>query len=401
MQINKVVINTMLGIQHITMENLGGIVKISGRNGAGKSRVLLSLQAVLQYDALPIAKRRELLKENGKIEIATTDFENDSWVFTREFKNGKSSLKVRSVNGFSGKAATIADFIGSNFVDLSAFVNMDNAAQTKLVLDMLGLSDALQTIETEYDKIYSERNIVGRLVKATKPSTPCPQKIAPVDTRQLLSELDAAHAEAAELAADQAQLDRERRNLEQLNNELEALLLRIDETETTIIELEHDTKRGVKHDVTNIKFALAAAEQTNHNAAAYDQWQTTNVAYKENKSRYDKLTAELKTIKASKSDLVNNAKFPVEGLGYENGALTFNGHHLISDGQYRKIAFGIAKQLAGDLNIATFENFSLLDADAQNEIIADANEAGFQIFVEIVATQSSDDSFYIEDGELT
>ena len=150
-----------------------------------------------------------------------------------------------------------------------------------------------------------------------------------------------------------------------------------------------------------INAKITAADEINAKATLYNQWLEKKVKYNKNDDDYKKQNSLLEAKKKEKLELIQAAKFPIEGLSYSESGLTYNGYPFISDGEYLKISFMIAKALKGDLSIATFENFSLLDPIAQQEIIKESHAAGFQVFVEIVTGDNPDqDGFYIEDGEL-
>lgn len=403
MQIEKITINNMLGIKHLRFENLGSVVKISGKNGAGKSRALLCLRAALQYDSLPLEKRKELLLQNGKIEIETTeDFTNPKWTFTREFDGEKTRLKVRSADGTSGNAGTIKEFIGSNFVDLNAFISLDPAKQTELVLKLVGLDDQLEEFDKQYKAMFEQRRNIGQIAQGLKPAKAMPTKAVAINVQELNDEYAAINQyewrrdKIITLIGDS---ERELTGLEEKLIEIQKAITfektRLEERKTELRQLVQPPR-----DKETVKDEMSRANEINKIAENYARWKSENEKYLLKQQEYDKLTVELKSIATKKQEAIEGIFWPIEGLGYDGKQLTFNGHALMSDGQYRMLAFSIAKMLASDLSIATFENFSLLDPDSQASVLADAEKAGFQVFCEIVSNQPLPDSFYIEDGEV-
>jgi AAA15 family ATPase/GTPase len=403
MQIEKITINDMLGIKHLQFENLGSVVKISGKNGAGKSRALLCLRAVLQYDSLPLEKRKELLTQNGKVEIETTeDFTNPKWTFTREFDGEKTRLKVRSADGTSGNAGTIKEFIGSNFVDLNAFISLDPAKQTELVLKLVGLDDQLEDFDKKYKAMFEQRRLIGQVAQSLKPAGTMPATAAPVNTQVLADEYSAINQWEVRQNSIKETISMTQNRIQILESKLIEIQREILLEKTRIEESEESLRQLVQppRDKETVKNEMFRANEINKIAENYARWQSENEKYISKQLEYDKLTVELKGIATQKQETIEGIFWPIEGLGYDGKQLTFNGHALMSDGQYRMLSFSIAKMLASDLSIATFENFSLLDPDSQASVLADAEKAGFQVFCEIVSNQPLPDSFYIEDGEV-
>ena len=402
MKVSKLEIRNVLGIKAFAADELGDVVKLQGKNGAGKSSVLNAILAALKYDALPIEKRREMLKQNGSIALEITGAENDRWKVERIIENGKSRLKVKSRYGENGNQSTLNNFIGDNFVDLGKFLEMPREKQAKAVLDMVGLSEPLARLDETYQQIYQERRDIGRDRDNIGFNPEKPEAVEPVSISELATELQAAQENNQlinELESSIYHAKSRQVEIEQQIKALQEVLNIVKNNEAAAVnELEN-----LKPVNTNeIRDKIANAEEINRKADTYTRWQETRTAYNKKDAEYIRKTAELNHIKTQKMKLVKSAKFPVEGLSYsDDGQLTYNGNALMSDGEYRKIAFSIAKALKGDLSIATFENFSLLDPEAQSEVIREAHEAGFQVFVEIVTGSNPEgDGFYIEEGEL-
>lgn len=402
MKISKLQISNVLGIKAFAADELGDVVKLQGKNGAGKSSVLNAILAALKYDALPIEKRREMLKQNGSISLEITGTENDRWKVERIIENGKSRLKVKSRYGENGNQSTLNNFIGDNFVDLGKFLEMPRDKQAKAVLDMVGLSKPLARLDETYQQIYQERRDVGRDRDNIGFNPEKPEAVEPVSISELATELQAAQENNQlinELESSIYHAKSRQVEIEQQIKALQEVLNIVKNNEAAAIsELEN-----LKPVNTNaIRDKITNAEEINRKADTYIRWQVAKADFDAKDAEYQRKTRDLEQVKEDKMSLIQNARFPVDGLGYsDDGQLTYNGNALMSDGEYRKIAFSIAKALKGDLSIATFENFSLLDPDAQSEVIREAHEAGFQLFVELVTGSNPDgDGFYIEEGEL-
>lgn len=162
MIVSQLKVDGFLGLKAIELKNLDETVKLLGKNGAGKSRIILALLAALKYDSLPKDKREEILKGNGFIEAELTGVDTSKWTVKREIKDGKNVLSVKGLNGIKGNQSTINQFIGDNFVDIGKFLELPKDAKEKAVLNVLGLSEPLADIEKQYKIIYESRRDIGR-----------------------------------------------------------------------------------------------------------------------------------------------------------------------------------------------------------------------------------------------
>ncbi|MCB0287999.1 MAG: hypothetical protein KDE57_15175, partial [Calditrichaeota bacterium] len=384
MKVSKLEIRNVLGIKAFAADDLGDVIKLKGKNGAGKSSVINAILAALKYDALPLEKRREILKQNGSVSLEITGAENDRWIVQRIIEEGKSRLKVKSKNGVTGNQSTLNNFIGDNFVDLGKFLEMPRDKQAKAVLDMVGLSEPLAEFDAQYQAVYQERRDIGRDRDNIGFNPEKPEAVEPVSVSELAQELQ----KAQDTNTVKNRHHEEMHKATQKIQELEAQIIELQKQKTaweSHLKIETELYNRIEPiEIEPIRQQIANAEEINQKAGIYARWQETRTAYNKKDAEYIRKTAELNHIKTQKMKLIKSAKFPVEGLSYSEEGLTYNNHPLISDGQYRKIAFSIAKALKGDLSLATFENFSLLDPEAQAEVIREAHEAGFQVFVEIV-----------------
>jgi len=414
MIVGKLQINDMLGINELTMDNLDNIVKISGPNGAGKSRALTLLLACLKYDSLDLETRKEILEcEGGKVTVNLTDDKvaSNNWTISREVKNGAPVLKVvNDENGLKGTKATIEKMLGDNFVNLSRFLELPKEKIDLAVLKMLNIDEQLQELSDKIKEAEALRTVTGQRIKDVGlPSVPV-EEIERVSVKELTDKVqdgfvvnNSLDEEIRNLGDFTGAIGDNLNQIRELEIKIDTLLVQNRELEESIKVSEIYIEKTKKVDIDVIQAEINAAEQTNEKASAYSDYIDKASKVFVLQETYDKHTEDIKTGKAEKKATIANAPFPIDGLGYdEKKGITFNGHGLISDGEYRQIVFQISRALKGDLSIAIFENFSLLDPDSQKKVIEDANAAGFQLFLEIVtgADAKIEDGFLICEGSL-
>jgi ABC-type uncharacterized transport system ATPase subunit len=422
MKIDSVKIENLLGLKVIKMEQLGDIVKIIGANGAGKSRIISAILAALKYDGLTTERRQLLLNSDGKVEIELSDQEDiKQWTITRTFKNGVTKIYVKNKEGLSGNAKTIAGFIDKNFVDLNRFISLSTEKQTQSVLELVGLKEELKALEQKKDEKYKERQAMGVVVKQLNPGLePEVDKELPV-----IGDIESKRLEITEHNIKVEKYNQELKDrLEEKNKASKALKEALGEKEhlekqlkecneeiERQVAIEEKEERGYQNifarkDEYQLK-STAEIDEIAEKARIREKqewklqaWKEKNELHEKKRDEYNNLTAEIEEVDIKKKNAIKDTKFPIPGLSYDGKRLTMNGNPLTSDGQFRVVAFAIAKALSGDLSVATFENFSLLDKKNQGLVIEDARKAGFQLFIEMVGVEKEDNSFFIEEGEI-
>jgi hypothetical protein len=407
MIVGKLQVNDLLGIHELTMENLDNIVKISGPNGAGKSRALTLLLACLKYDSLDLETRKEILEcEGGKVTVNLTDDEVkfNNWTITREVKNGSAALTVKNdETGLTGNKATIEKMLGDNFVNLSRFLELPKEKIDAAVLKMLGIDDKLEELTAKIKDTELIRTATGqRINDIGLPSNPV-EEVERVSVRELSEKLQDGYRANASISEASENIANCEERIKEYKIELKRIEEAIKDYEQSAENSSDYIKNTPKVDTEEIQKQIDAAEETNQKASAYSAYVDNAAKVFVLQEDYDKHSANLKTWKTEKKATIANAPFPIEGLGYdEKKGITFNNHGLISDGEYRRIVFEISRALKGELSIAIFENFSLLDPDAKAKVIKDADAAGFQLFLEIVCGKDDkvEDGFLIVDGKI-
>ena len=102
-----------------------------------------------------------------------------------------------------------------------------------------------------------------------------------------------------------------------------------------------------------------------------------------------------------KMEAIAHAEYPVEGLGFGDKEVTYNGlpFEQASHAEQIRVSTAIGMRASNEVHVMWIRDGSLLD-EASLQIVADlAHEHEYQLFVEAVDT-SGNVGFYIEDGEV-
>lgn len=195
--------------------------------------------------------------------------------------------------------------------------------------------------------------------------------------------------------------------------ERDDLLVKLSETKNSLVE--HDVKLKAiraKYDAINVpnveelKGQLAKIEITNRDARAVAAHRAdrekAKVIVDDLTKRIDAMTERLAKIAAERQAKIANAKYPIEGLSFDDwGAVVFNNVPLSQASQAEQIRVSMAIGLAAnpELRVMCVREGALLDAKSRALVHKIAEEADAQVFLEVV--ESTDpDTIFIEDGAV-
>ena len=417
MKIATLKINGVFGLNGIEIDSLPNVVVITGANGAGKTRLLNSIMAALKYENVDAQTRKRLLETDGEIELVTSD----GLKIKRFFKNGKSRLSVTDENGMHGNQQTLNKLIAGNFVDLNKFLSLPREKRDDAILGLVGIKDDLEKLRARYNELYDQRRALGVKKKDFHPG----EKIVIDENLPILAEVEKKIEEVnkSNLAIERLKVEKEKALSSRFHfkNKHDENVSKIEELRKEILKLESENITFV-NDITGIELQIKSynselermveipvsdlqqerkkAVERERLELALETWNASNDKYEKLGTEYNQMSSDLEKIIQEKDELIGNCEFPISGMSYSKDGITMNGHLLSSDGQFRLLAFKIAKLISGKLKMATFNNFSLLDANAKKAVIKDAEEAGFQVFLEVVSVEKQDDStLHIVEGE--
>lgn len=216
----------------------GNVVKIAGRNGAGKSSVLDSIVAALgggkEAPAMPIRAGQDK---------SVVVVETNEYTITRTFTEKGSYLKITNKEGFEARSpqGLLNRIVGQIAFDPLAFIReKDTRVQRELLLNLVGLD--LSAIDAKITQTKTEASLVRRQLNAAKVSLeqlPDPgdagNEEATIDVTALVEELSRgnqhnaariAHKKRRDSLANEAKELREQLQMKEAELELEEKALR-------------------------------------------------------------------------------------------------------------------------------------------------------------------------------
>ena len=379
----------------ITPDKDGNLVIVAGKNGQGKSSVLDSITAALGgVNAKTTPKPIRDGEDRAEIILETEDL-----VVTRRFTPSGSTLKVTSPDGatYPKAQARLDDLLGKLSLDPLAFTQLSDRDQLATLLDLVELPFDPAELDAQRKAVFDRRTEVNRQVKdaeARVKGFTVTEQVEPVSVADLLAEYRAEQAVAEKREAD---LRRAAEVAEQIG-ELEQ---RLAELRGTRDELANTISGHRDLHLDRIQGQIDNAEQINAQAREFK-------AYEEARDRLDgaqrdaeKLTFELVRIDKTKAEGLAAARFPIPGLGFEDGGVSYQGvpFKQASSAEQLRVSLAMAIALNPSLRVIRIADGSLLDSDNLTLIESMAREHDFQVWIEMV-DDSGERGIVIEDGAV-
>jgi hypothetical protein len=424
MRIFGIAIENFQKIKVFNLEPKGNVIKITGGNASGKSSVLdgimLALAGARGGPSAPVRKgagRGVVRLDLGDIRVTRMWSEGSD-------SKGEMYLEASDGRRYGTPQKMLDELMGRISFDPLAFIRMDAKQQAEELRKLLNLDDVLAAIRTDEQNDYTTRREQTKLLKtleAQRANVHVPEGL-PEKKR----DLDAMTEELAQVAEFNIEIDRERMRREKAETEQVNLSLAIDRQVEKAEQLEAQLKQLHK-DVAEDKATLAAMEKASaklpplaepKDAAAISQdiaeARATNAGI-DRRSQAERMDGEIEVVtktigkldraiddlRAKASSVIAEAQYPVEGLGFVEDEVMYNGLPFTQASNAEQIKVSIAMGMAFNpkLRVMRIKDGSLLDDDSMAVVETMAVEHDFQVFVEIVDV-SGKIGVYLVDGEI-
>lgn len=392
------------------------VVIVGGKNEAGKSSVLDSIQYALggkgTLPEQPIRQGQDtasIVCDLGELVVKR--------VITA---NGQSSLIVQSKDGLPYKSPqTLLDSLCAHLTfDPLSFCRLEPAKQAEMLRRLVGLD--FSELDAQRAKLYDERTMVGRDGRAAQTElTKAPfHANAPeeeVNLSDLVSKLEAARKINAEntmarrvFTDDQARLtcainkrDHIQRQIEELTRDLAYQNAEIEKQTQEVNRKAEMHKTMIDVDESSITKAMKDLQSVNEQVRQNKGYLKLNASVEAARERYRTLTDQIAAIDAKKSATLAKAQFPLEGLSFNESGVTFNNIPFAqcSRAQQIKVAVAIGLAFNPKLRVILIRDGSLLDQDNLAMIAQVAAEKDAQVWIERVG-EGAEASVIIEDGSV-
>lgn len=424
MKILKLEAENVKKLRAVEITPEGNLIQIAGDNDAGKSTLLdcifwaLAGKDAIQRKPIRTGCEEAVIKlDLGEIKVRRNFRAAEDGGFT-------TSLAVENGEGarFKSPQAMLDGLLGALTFDPLEFVKQDSRKQfdtlrrlTKVdvdfdQLDGLNRSDYERRTEINRQAAHLRAQAEGTVVP---PNTP-PEKI---DTAALLDRIENAARTNAEIVARQQRREKvaldakgcrdaaaEKRakaaDLRRQADQLDADAFVDDEqAESLEAKLANAETLPDPVDISAVRAELDGAEAINRHVDAAVHKADLMRQAKEKEAEAEKITAAMKAREQVKADAIAKARMPVDGLGFGDGFVTFNGEPFDQASTAQQIKVSVAIAMAGNpkLRVVRIKEGSLLGPGAMETIAQMAREHDFQVWVEVVRPDSPV-GIVIEDG---
>jgi hypothetical protein len=440
MKIVKLQAENIKKLKAVEIAPAGNVVKITGACEQGKTTVLDAIMYALGGgDKLPGQPIRQGA-DAGKVAVDLGEM-----VVTRTFTAGNSYVKIENKDGFKAPSpqALLDKLIGKLTFDPRVFARADAKTQVDMLLRVVDLKldpaklaelsgvscnmtdNPLQALNDAYKAVFDSRTAVNRDLDTAKKalaSMPQVEKTEPVTLTELVAEKERLEAINRD---NQSQIDaaaEQGRKVRQLASERDTIASEVERIKSTLAEAEkrlaaktkeHDAaeKERVQmqviangihfEDLTDINTRIQNADETNKKARQYEERQAKTQEVASHQAKADDLTKKLDAIKAYKEQIVAETKFPVDGLNFAGGGVTYKGlpFEQASSAEKIRVSLAIGMALNPKLKVVLIDGGEALDSKQMAIIEQMAAENDFQVWITSV-DESGKVGIYIEDGEV-
>lgn len=405
--INALEVENLKRIKAVKIDCSGkSLVVIGGKNSQGKTSVLDAISYALGGERYrPSGAKREGSVVDPEISVTLSN----GLVVERKGKN--STLKVTDPNGAKGGQQLLNEFLHAFALDLPRFINASAKEKADALLQIIGVGDKLAALDKRIKALYDERHTQGRIADQKKKfaeempyHADVPEK--PVAAADLIKEQQAILAKNGENMRLRDQLQslednmprlkedvaRLRRELAIAESRLEKAGRDIETARKTVAELNDESTAEIEQRIAEIEDINAKVRANLDKSKALEDSQ-------EMTSQYEALSEQLDAVRAERKSLLDGAKLPLDGLGIDEGELTYKGQRwdCMSGAEQLIVATAVVKELAPKCGFVLMDRLEQMDLDTLREFGEWLESEGLQAIATRVST-GDECSIIIEDG---
>lgn len=406
-----------------------GITELSGPNGSGKSSTIDAAWVLFRGLAVapiePIRKGAESARITGKL---------GDLIVTRTFKRKgdneySSNLTIKNPEGASYPAAQkkLDEIINTHRLDPLDFIGMSEKDQFKVMSGFVSDFD-FEAADKAHKADFEARADVNRRQKEAQAGADSIRVSdkppgTPIDEAALVEQMQAASSTNSDIERRRANRDRVASDAASLRASAakwdERYQQLLHEAEQARVHAENDTLAAAALekklseaeplpppvDVAKLADALNAARDTNK---AIDEW-AKDVNRKAELQRAaaallaesDEITARMAERQESRNAAIRRAALPVDGIGFGEGVLLYNGvpFRQASRGEQLRVSTALSLALNPKLPLVWIRDGSLLDDESIRIVGETAAKYDGQVIIETVRATSSD-AIELVDGHL-
>jgi DNA repair exonuclease SbcCD ATPase subunit len=375
---------------------------IGGRNAQGKSSVLDAVALALTGKDARKLNPRPLRdgERKGRVSLNLGEY-----VVTRTFtENGGGTLSVSAANGakFTSPQKLLDGLMGRLSFDPQEFIGLSAKEQSESLLGLVQLPIDLDATDAEIARLEGERLIKGRDLKTKGDYAPIDTD-APAEEMSATELLDAIQSERGrnhEIAVSRLEAEATSRRIAGIVSQIAALQAQLAEARD-LADKQDEMIRGLgePHATDDLEAKLANIENLNARVRANRDASEHNAQIDMAKGEYDALSQRIEALRESKSKALSEAEFPIDGLGFDDSGVTYNGVPFAQASGMEQLRVSLAIAMASNptLRVIRIKDGSLLDDEALALVAKTAEDNDYQVLMERVGA-GDHGAIIIEDG---
>jgi DNA repair exonuclease SbcCD ATPase subunit len=414
MHIVKLESENIKRLRAVSITPQGNMVTIGGQNAQGKSSVLDSIAYALG------GKRavcdRPIREGQDRARVVC---ELDDLVVTRTFtKSGGGTLTVSNRDGtrHTSPQRILDQLTGKLTFDPLEFCRMEPKAQLETLKALVGLD--FTDMDRERQDLYDARTQVNREIKRVRAALQdmpvhhgLPEE--EVTVSDLMAELKsrqetnrANQAKRDELRSLDGRITKGREYVSDLKSQIEELQRKLNSAQGQLDHLQdcRDTLQAevdtlTDQDEQEILDRMENAQEINRKIQQERDRLRAHEEHGTLETRAQALTNEIQAIDQAKAQALQEARFPVDGLSFDDSGVLLNGLPFSQASQAEQLRVSVAMGFAQNpgLKVLLVRDGSLLDGNSLNLLDQMARDHDGQVWIERVG-EGDQCAVIIEDG---
>jgi DNA repair exonuclease SbcCD ATPase subunit len=389
------------------------VVVVGGRNAQGKSSLLDSIEmAIGGGKSIP----EEPIRKGERTARIVADL--GDIIVERTFTGNRSELVVKNAAGVPQKSPQLLlnSLCSRIAFDPFEFQRKKKEEQAAVIRELVPeTAAAIAKVDERHAAAYAERTEANKAAKAVaarldamREHRDAPEK--EVSVSALVEKLEAAHAHnkaRADAAARVANAERAVASRDAEIARLHELLEAANKARSEALDERRSTSEAFEAlapeaDTGPVQVELRGAEETNRKVRENKERALVREELYSAEKHARELTEELMRLEGEKQGLLEEAKLPVPGLGFDDHGPTLNGLPLDQASQAERLRVSIAIGIALNprIKVLLVRDGSLLDEASMKLLAEAARDEEAQVFVERVSETGEGCSLVIEDGEV-
>jgi len=401
MKINHIKINGFKALTEFSIDPEGRSVEVSGDNGQGKSSVIDAVWLALTGKECPgVPVNRHAIKADIEVGL------DSGHTVSLEFGPKGKKLVVCAEDGRPVKAPQgfLDGLIGKISFDPFAFVGMTPKDQRTFLMQLLGLD--FSDIETKKGAILESKRAADldfKVIERQCDDLADAYETDAISVEEALEqqkiheaanrELDARKHTLETLAEESNRIIDSRSDLEKQIDDLREKLAKLPSAEEMSAKIVRAETAIQEQEVAleehpDVSEVIAQASQVNEAAKRWELRKTLRARYDAAKLECEKFARMATECEEEKKNRLMDAKLPVDGLGFTDDGVTFQGLPFDQGNQCQsdilRVGVAIAVAQNPNLRIVRIKDGSLFGEAKRAALLKTLSEFGFQAFIERV-----------------